>query len=67
MKQKLLNGVSQVDPEDSKDFQNYAQTLTCLTIWFALEFNVDSNSHAVACEQVECHMWLCIAVTTKFE
>jgi hypothetical protein len=63
-KQKLLNGWSELD---SKNPTHHAQTLTYPAIRFALEFNADSNSHAIACKQVENHMQLYIAVMTGFK
>jgi len=63
-KQKLLNGWSKLD---STNPTHHAQTLTCLAIRFALEFNADLNLHAIACKQVENHMQLCIAVMTGFK
>ena len=68
-KQKLLNGPPPLVITDSsnKRVANGPGTLACLSVRFALEFNADSISRAVACTQVERHMRLCLAATTGFE
>jgi hypothetical protein len=68
-KQKLLNGYSTLVTTDSRNNRtlNSPGTLACLSIRFALEFNADSISRAVAYTQVERHMRLCLAATTGFE
>src|SRR5258708_1614615 len=55
-KQKLLNG-----PTELRD-DNKTGSLACLSIRFALEFNMDSISRHVAFAQVERHMRLCINI-----
>ncbi|SRR5216683_3851152 len=63
VKQKLLNGLSTLNSGNLKS----PRTLTCLSVWFGLEFNTDAISCAVACTQVEHHMQLCLAATIRFE
>ena len=41
--------------------------LACLSVRFALEFNSDRASRAIACQQVERHMRLCLAARNGFE
>ena len=60
-KQKLLNG-----PTELRD-DNRAGSLACLSIRFALEFNIDNVSRDVTFAQVERHMRLCIATTAGLE
>jgi hypothetical protein len=60
-KEKLLNS-----PYTLAD-ENRPGSLACLSVRFALEFNVDSISRDVTRTQVERHMWLCLAATTEFE
>ncbi|KAF8333428.1 uncharacterized protein EI90DRAFT_3051997, partial [Cantharellus anzutake] len=59
-KQKLLNG-----PSELRD--NPAGALACLSIRFALEFNMDALARDVIYAQVERHMRLCIGATAGFE
>src|ERR1700733_12865182 len=59
-KNKLLDGPNELNPE------NVAGTLACLSIRFALEFNMDGTARDVTRAQVERHMRLCIGVTTGF-
>ncbi|KAF8339651.1 uncharacterized protein EI90DRAFT_3037372 [Cantharellus anzutake] len=59
--QKLLNG-----PNELRD-SNPAGTLACLSVRFALEFNMDGSARDVSYVQVEKHMRLCIAATAGFE
>ena len=40
---------------------NVPGILACLAVRFALEFNTDGASRAIACQQVKCHMRLCLA------
>ncbi|KAH9991140.1 hypothetical protein BJV77DRAFT_554959 [Russula vinacea] len=56
--QKLLDGAIDLDRPG---------TLACLSVRFALEFNVDGTARDVACAQVERHMRICVAATTGFE
>jgi hypothetical protein len=56
-KQKLLNGPSELRNG------NWAGSLACLSIRFALEFNMDGTARDVTFAQVERHMRLCIAAT----
>jgi hypothetical protein len=56
-----LDGKRQLEEEDSSG------SLACLSVRFALEFDVVSNFHEVACKQVERHMRLCLAATTGCE
>src|SRR5260221_7637478 len=60
-KQKLLNG-----PTELRD-DNRAGSLACLSIRFALEFNIDNVSRDITFAQVERHMRLCIATTAGLE
>jgi hypothetical protein len=42
--------------------------LACLSVRFALEFDLaNGDARGVACEQIECHLRLCVAATTGFE
>jgi hypothetical protein len=59
-KNKLLDGPNELRPE------NVSGSLACLSIRFALEFNLDGTACDVARTQVERHMRLCIAATTGF-
>jgi len=60
-KQKLLDG-----PSELRD-DNKTGSLACLSIRFALEFNMDNISRDVAFAQVERHMRLCIAAPAGLE
>src|SRR5216684_5685891 len=60
-KQKLLNG-----PSELRD-DNKTGSLACLSIRFALEFNMDNISRDIAFAQVERHMRLCIAAPAGLE
>ncbi|KAF8491845.1 hypothetical protein F5888DRAFT_1892004 [Russula emetica] len=60
-KQKLLDG-----PNELRD-GNWAGSLACLSIRFALEFNMDGTARDVTFAQVERHMRLCIAATAGLE
>ena len=60
-KQKLLDG-----PTELAD-GNRPGSLACLSVRFALEFNMDGTARDVAYAQVERHMRLCVAATTGFE
>src|SRR5712675_1960145 len=60
-KQKLLNG-----PNEPRG-DNSAGTLACLSVRFALEFNMDSSTRDVSYTQVERHMRLCIAATVGLD
>ncbi|KAN0102363.1 hypothetical protein V8E52_012017 [Russula decolorans] len=60
-KQKLLNGPSELRNG------NWAGSLACLSIRFALEFNMDGTARDVTFAQVERHMRLCIAATAGLE
>lgn len=60
-KQKLLNGPSELRSG------NWAGSLACLSIRFALDFNVDETARKVAFVQVERHMRLCLAATAGLE
>jgi hypothetical protein len=60
-KNKLLDGPNELRPE------NVTGALACLSIRFALEFNLDGTARDVARTQVERHMRLCIAATPGFE
>ncbi|KAH9953569.1 hypothetical protein BC827DRAFT_1379867 [Russula dissimulans] len=42
-------------------------SLACLSVRFALEFNMNPSSQDVACKQVERHMRLCLSATTRFD
>jgi len=59
--QKLLNGPNQLRGDNS------AGTLACLSVRFALEFNMDVSARDVSHTQVERHMRLCIAATVGLE
>jgi hypothetical protein len=59
-KQKLLDGPTDLFKDDRPG------TLACLSVRFALEFDMDGTARDVACAQVERHMRLCVA-TTGFE
>jgi hypothetical protein len=60
-KQKLLNGPGELRPD------NWAGSLACLSIRFALEFNTDEIARNVTFAQVERHLRLCIAATVGLE
>ncbi|KAF8491848.1 hypothetical protein F5888DRAFT_1733763, partial [Russula emetica] len=61
-KQKLLDG-----PNELRE-GNWAGSLACLSIRFALEFNMmDGTARDVSFAQVERHMRLCIAATAGLE
>ena len=60
-KQKLLNGPSELRKG------NWAGSLACLSVRFALEFNMDETAREVTFAQVERHMRLCIAATSGLE
>jgi hypothetical protein len=60
-RQKLLNGPNEL--RDSKS----TGALACLSVRFALEFNMDVSARDVSYVQVEQHMRLCIAATAGFE
>ena len=55
-KQKLLNGKSTLGKDRSS-------SLACLSVRFALEFNMDGTAGDIVRTQVERHMRLCIAAT----
>ena len=59
--QKLLDGTTDLAKE------NRSGTLACLSVRFALEFNLDGTARDVACAQVERHMRICVAATTGLE
>ena len=61
MKQKLLDGKRQLEEKDDSG------SLACLSVRFALEFDMASNFREVACKQIERHMRLCLATTTGCE
>jgi hypothetical protein len=56
-KQKLLDGKRRLEKKDSSG------SLACLSVRFALEFDMASNFRAVTCKQIERHMRLCLAAT----
>ncbi len=56
-KAKLLDGPSSLAENDRSG------TLACLSVRFALDFNMDGSAGDVARTQVERHMRLCLAVT----
>src|SRR6266446_7455318 len=56
-KAKLLDGPSSLVENDRSG------NLACLSVGFALEFNMDGSAGDVARTQVERHMRLCLAVT----
>jgi hypothetical protein len=60
-KNKLLDGPNELKPED------VTGALACLSIRFALEFNLDGRARDVTRVQVARHLRLCIAATTEFE
>ncbi|KAF8494140.1 hypothetical protein F5888DRAFT_1848288 [Russula emetica] len=60
-KQKLLDGQNELKSG------NWAGSLACLSIRFALEFNMDGTARDVTFAQVERHMRLCIAGTAGLE
>ncbi|KAI0250558.1 hypothetical protein BJV78DRAFT_1218537 [Lactifluus subvellereus] len=61
-KQKLLDGKSSLADV------NGPGTLACLSVRFALEFNIaNGDARIVARRQIERHMRLCVAATTGFE
>jgi hypothetical protein len=61
-KQKLLDGPPVLASV------NGSGSLACLSVRFALEFNLaDEDARGVARKQIERHMRLCVAVTTGFE
>ena len=60
-KQKVLNGPSELRNG------NWAGSLACLSIRFALEFNMDETARDVIYAQVEGHMRLCIAATAELK
>ncbi len=60
-KQKLLDGPSVLRSE------NRSGSLACLSVRFALEFNMDGTARDVTYAQVERHMRLCIAATAGLE
>ena len=60
-KQKLLNGESTLHGDAGPGI------LACLSVRFALEFNADTVSRAVACKQIEQHMRLCVAASSGLE
>jgi hypothetical protein len=60
-KQKLLDGPIVLSQDDRPG------TLACLSVRFALEFDMDGTARDVACAQVERHMRLCVAATTGLE
>ena len=55
VKEKLLDGKRQLEEKDDSG------SLACLSMRFALEFDMASNFREVACKQVERHMRLCLA------
>ncbi|KAI0248401.1 hypothetical protein BJV78DRAFT_1363568 [Lactifluus subvellereus] len=59
-RQKLLNGKSRIEVDGPG-------SLACLSVRFALKFNADAVSRAVAWTQVERHMRLCLSATAGFE
>jgi hypothetical protein len=61
VKEKLLDGKRQLEEKDDSG------SLTCLSVRFALEFDMASNFREVARKKVEHHMWLCLAMTTGCE
>jgi len=58
-----LDGKLQLAKKDSSD----PGSLACLSVRFALEFDLSSNFREVACKQIERHMRLCLATTTGCE
>ena len=56
-KAKLLDG------SDTLEKNNWSGSLACLSVRFALEFNMDGTAGDVVRTQVERHMRLCLAVT----
>jgi hypothetical protein len=60
-KQKLLNGPNELRRDNSTG------TLACLSVRFALEFNMDDSARDVSYTQVERHMRLFIAATDGLE
>ena len=60
-KTKLLDAKPYLDPT------NGPGSLACLSVRFALEFNMDGTAGNVARTQVERHMRLCLAATTERE
>jgi hypothetical protein len=60
-KQKPLNGPSELRNG------NWAGSLACLSIRFALEFNMDETARDITFTQVEGHMRLCVAATAGLE
>ena len=60
-KQKLLDGPNVLRSE------NRSGSLACLSVRFALEFNMDDTARDVTYAQVERHMRLCIAATAGLE
>ena len=60
-KQKLLNGPNELRND------NWGGSLACLSLRFALEFNMDGTARDVTFAQVERHMRLCIAATVRFK
>jgi hypothetical protein len=61
VKEKLLDGKRQLEEKDDSG------SLACLSMRFALEFDMATNFREVACKQVERHMQLCLATTTGCE
>ena len=59
--QKLLCGKSTLRRD------NGPGVLACLSVRFGLEFHPDRASRAIACQQVERHMRLCLAAINGFE
>ena len=60
-RQKLLCGKSTLRRDTGPGI------LACLAVRFALVFNSDRASRAIACQQVERHMRLCLAASDGFE
>ncbi|KAH9990646.1 hypothetical protein BJV74DRAFT_920614 [Russula compacta] len=60
VKAKLHNGPPVLDPK------NWPGSLACLSVRFALEFNMDAPGSDIARTQVERHMRLCLAATPEF-
>jgi len=60
-KEKLLDGSLALTEHDRLG------SLACLSVRFALEFNMDGTARDVICAQIERHMRLCIAATARLE
>ena len=60
VKAKLLDGSNSLE-------ENRSGSLACLSVRYALEFNMDGTAGDIVRTQVERHMRLCLAATAGME